>query len=95
MAASFLGSFVEVVEAFTIILAVGVTQSWRPAFIGTGLALFVLAVLVLVFGPLLGLVPIDILQFAIGTLLILFGMGNPPPVVKMGKRRWVARCSAR
>jgi len=74
MAASFLGSFVEVVEAFTIILAVGVTQSWRPAFIGTGLALFVLAVLVLVFGPLLGLVPIDILQFAIGTLLILFGM---------------------
>ena len=74
MAASFLGSFVEVVEAFTIILAVGVTQSWRPAFIGTGLALSVLAVLVLAFGPLLGLVPIDILQFAIGTLLILFGM---------------------
>ena len=74
MTASFLGSFVEVVEAFTIILAVGVTQSWRPAFIGTGLALSVLAVLVLVFGPLLGLIPIDILQFFIGTLLILFGM---------------------
>ncbi len=74
MTASFLGSFVEVVEAFTIILAVGVTQSWRPAFIGTGLALFVLAVLVLVFGPLLALIPIDILQFVIGTLLILFGM---------------------
>ena len=34
MTASFLGSFVEVVEAFTIILAVGVTQSWRPALIG-------------------------------------------------------------
>ncbi|MBB3590708.1 putative membrane protein [Rhizobium sp. BK529] len=72
--ASFLGSFVEVVEAFTIILAVGVTQSWRPAFIGTGLALAVLAVLVLVFGPLLALIPIEILQFFIGTLLILFGM---------------------
>ncbi|MBB3656587.1 putative membrane protein [Rhizobium sp. BK650] len=74
MTASFLGSFVEVVEAFTIILAVGVTQSWRPAFIGTGLALAVLAVLVLAFGPLLGLIPVEILQFAIGTLLILFGM---------------------
>lgn len=74
MTASFLGSFVEVVEAFTIILAVGVTRSWRPAFIGTGLALSVLAVLVVVFGPLLGLIPIDILQFVIGTLLILFGM---------------------
>ncbi|WP_018898074.1 COG4280 domain-containing protein [Rhizobium sp. 2MFCol3.1] len=72
--AAFLGSFVEVVEAFTIILAVGVTQSWRPAFIGTGLALAVLALLVLVFGPLLGLIPIDVMQFVIGTLLILFGL---------------------
>ncbi len=48
--AAFLGSFVEVVEAFTIILAVGVTQSWRPAFIGTGLALALLALLVLALG---------------------------------------------
>jgi uncharacterized membrane protein len=72
--ASFLGSFVEVVEAFTIILAVGVTQSWRPAFIGTGIALAVLAVLVLIFGPLIGAIPIDIMQFVIGTLLVLFGM---------------------
>ncbi|RCW87389.1 COG4280 domain-containing protein [Phyllobacterium bourgognense] len=74
MTAAFLGSFVEVVEAFTIILAVGVSRSWKPAFIGTGLALVVLAALVLVLGPLLGLIPIELLQFVIGTLLILFGM---------------------
>ncbi len=72
--ASFLASFVEVVEAFTIILAVGVTRSWRPAFIGTGLALLLLAALVAVFGPALRLIPIGLLQYAIGTLLILFGM---------------------
>ncbi len=72
--ASFLASFVEVVEAFTIVLAVGLTQSWRPAFIGSGLALLVLAALVAVFGPLLGLVPIHVLQFVVGVLLILFGM---------------------
>lgn len=72
--ASFLGSFVEVVEAFTIILAVGVTRSWRPAFIGMGLALVVLAILVLALGPLLGLIPVDIMQLVIGTLLILFGL---------------------
>lgn len=72
--AAFLGSFVEVVEAFTIILAVGVTQSWRPAFIGTGLALIVLAILVLTLGPLLGLIPLELMQFIIGTLLILFGL---------------------
>ncbi len=72
--AAFLGSFVEVVEAFTIILAVGVTQSWRPAFIGTGLALALLALLVLALGPLLGLIPIKLMQFVIGTLLVLFGL---------------------
>lgn len=72
--ASFLASLVEVVEAFTIVLAVGLTQSWRPAFAGTGLALLVLAALVVIFGPLLALVPIAALQFVVGALLILFGM---------------------
>jgi len=72
--ASFLGSFVEVVEAFTIVLAVCVTRSWRPALTGAALALAVLAALVLIFGPLLALIPIEILQFVVGVLLILFGM---------------------
>jgi len=72
--AAFLGSFVEVVEAFTIILAVGLSRGWRPAFAGTALALIVLGALILVLGPLLELVPIGLLQFVIGTLLILFGL---------------------
>jgi uncharacterized membrane protein len=72
--ASFLGSFVEVVEAFTIILAVGLSRSWRPAFIGTALALAVLAALIIVLGPLLGRIPIELLQYVVGVLLILFGI---------------------
>jgi len=72
--ASFLASFVEVVEAFTIVLAVGVTRGWRPALTGAALALAVLAALVLAFGPLLALIPITVLQFVVGVLLILFGM---------------------
>jgi len=72
--AAFLASFVEVVEAFTIVLAVGVTRSWRPALTGAALALAVLALLVLIFGPLLALIPITIMQFVVGVLLILFGM---------------------
>lgn len=74
IAAAFLASLVEVVEAFTIVLAVGITQSWRPALLGTGAGLLVLAILVLIFGPLLTLVPLGVLQFVIGVLLILFGM---------------------
>eukprot|EP01036_Dinobryon_divergens_P009828 gene9828-13149_t len=72
--ASFLASFVEVVEAFTIVLAVGITQSWRAALIGTAVALALLTVLVLIFGPLLTTVPLVLLQFIVGSLLILFGM---------------------
>lgn len=74
LSASFLGSFVEVVEAFTIVLAVGVTRSWGPALKGAALALALLAALVLVFGPLIALIPLQLMQFVIGLLLILFGM---------------------
>lgn len=72
--AAFLASLVEVVEAFTIVLAVGITQSWRSAFIGTAAAFVTLAVIVIVFGPLLTLVPLHILQYVVGVLLLLFGM---------------------
>ena len=74
IAAAFLASMVEAVEAFTVVLAVGLSRSWRPALTGAGLALLVLAILVIVFGPLLGLVPLHVLQFSIGVLLVLFGM---------------------
>jgi uncharacterized membrane protein len=72
--AAFLASMVEVVEAFTIVLAVGLTRGWRPALLGALLALVVLTVLVAVLGPLLELVPLALLQFLIGALLVLFGM---------------------
>jgi uncharacterized membrane protein len=72
--AAFLASLVEVVEAFTIVLAVGVVRGWRPAFLGTGAALVALSAIVLLLGPLLDRVPLHLLQFFIGVLLLLFGM---------------------
>lgn len=72
--AAFLGALVEVVEAFTIVLAVGVTQSWRAALTGAGLALALLVALVVIFGPLIALIPLALMQVIIGLLLILFGM---------------------
>ena len=53
ISASFLASLVEVVEAFTIVLAVGTVRGWRPALLGAGAALVLLAALVLSLGPLL------------------------------------------
>lgn len=72
---AFLASIVEVVEAFTIILAVGVLRGWRPAIAGTLAALVVLAVTVIALGPLLDRIPLHSLQLVIGVLLLLFGMG--------------------
>jgi len=72
---AFLASLVEVVEAFTIVLAVATLRGWRPAAIGTAGALALLAALVLLLGPLLGQIPIAWLQLAIGVLLLLFGLG--------------------
>jgi uncharacterized membrane protein len=75
ISAAFLASLVEVVEAFTIILAVATLRSWKPALIGTFAALGVLAALIVILGPLLDRVPLYILQLVIGVLLLLFGMG--------------------
>jgi Ca2+/H+ antiporter, TMEM165/GDT1 family len=72
--ASFLASSVECVEALTIVLAVGAVRGWRPALLGTGLAAALLAMLVVVFGAGLELLPLASLQTAIGILLLLFGM---------------------
>lgn len=72
--AAFLASLVEVVEAFTIILAVGLTRGWRPALLGAGLAFLLLVALAMVFGPVLTAIPIHLVQFVVGALLVLFGM---------------------
>lgn len=73
--AAFLASIVEVVEAFTIILAVGMLRGWRPAVAGALAGIAVLTVIVAVLGPLLDRVPIEGLQLVIGVLLLLFGLG--------------------
>ena len=74
ISAAFLASLVEVVEAFTIVLAVGTVRGWRPALTGAAAALAVLAALVLSLGPLLEQVPLQALQLVIGVLLLLFGL---------------------
>ena len=72
--AAFAASFVEAVEALTIVLAVGFARGWRPALSGAAAALAALAVLVAALGPLLGVIPIRAFQFVIGVLLLMFGL---------------------
>src|ERR1700756_3867048 len=69
--AAFLASLVEVVEAFTIVLAVSVLRGWRPAALGTAAGLGVLGLLIVALGPLLDRIPLHLLQLVIGVLLLL------------------------
>lgn len=75
ISAAFLASLVEVVEAFTIVLAVATLRGWRPAAFGAAAALGVLGAIVLTLGPLLDRVPLHLLQLVVGVLLLLFGIG--------------------
>jgi Ca2+/H+ antiporter, TMEM165/GDT1 family len=72
--AAFFAAFVEVVEAFTIVLAVSLVRGWRPALLGALAGFAALAVMIVVLGPLLGLIPLRALQFVVGVLLLLFGL---------------------
>jgi uncharacterized membrane protein len=74
MLAAFLASLVEFVEALTVVLAVGMVRGWRSALTGTGLAFAVLVALVVVLGPALTRIPLNLVQLVVGTLLLLFGM---------------------
>jgi uncharacterized membrane protein len=69
-----LASAVEMVEALTIVLALGVTRGWRAPLQGAVAALVVLVVLVALLGPALEAVPIDLLRLVVGSLLLVFGL---------------------
>jgi len=74
VASAFLASAVEMVEALTIVLAMGTTRDWRSALTGVGAAIVALAAVVAALGPALTLVPIDDLRLVVGALLLVFGL---------------------
>jgi Ca2+/H+ antiporter, TMEM165/GDT1 family len=73
--ATFAAAAVEVVEALTVVLAMGVTRSWRSALAGSGAALVALAGFTAVTGyALASWLPRSALQLTVGTLLLIFGL---------------------
>ena len=72
--AAFLASTVEFVEALTVVLAVGAVRGWRGALTGAGAAVFLLLLIVAVFGSALTRIPLATVQLVVGGLLLLFGL---------------------
>ena len=71
---AFLASAVEMVEALTIVLAVGITRDWRSSLTGVGIATLALAAIVAALGPALTVIPINDLRLVVGALLLVFGL---------------------
>jgi uncharacterized membrane protein len=69
-----LATAVEMVEALTIVLAVGVTRGWRATLTGVGVALIALAVVVAALGPAITHLSLTPLRLIVGGLLLVFGM---------------------
>jgi uncharacterized membrane protein len=74
LVAAFVASAVEMVEALTIVLAVGITREWRSTIIGAVGAALALAVVCGALGPALTLIPINVLRLVVGALLLAFGL---------------------
>src|SRR5579859_3079291 len=74
LTSAFLASAVEMVEALTIVLAVGVTREWRSTLVGVLVGLLALAAVVALVGPALVLIPLNALRVVVGTLLLIFGL---------------------
>jgi len=69
-----LASAVEMVEALTIVLALGTARGWRAPLLGSAAALGVLAVCTAALGPAIGALPLDVLRLVVGTLILVFGL---------------------
>jgi uncharacterized membrane protein len=69
-----LASAVEMVEALTIVLALGISRGWRAPLQGAAAAIAVLVLLVAALGPALEAIPLDLLRLVVGTLLLVFGL---------------------
>jgi len=74
VAAAFLASAVEMVEALTIVLAIAVTRGWRSPLLGAVAAAIALGLVVAAVGPALRLLPVDLLRLVVGALLLTFGL---------------------
>lgn len=73
--ATFLAGVVESIETLTVVLAAGVTRSWKSAWLGVGTGVLLLTLIIAIMGRLiLSVVPVSLLNVIIGLFLLLFGM---------------------
>ncbi|MBY0397161.1 MAG: hypothetical protein K2X91_11950, partial [Thermoleophilia bacterium] len=90
-AGALLATSIEVVEVVAIVVAVGVSRSWRAALSGAAAGLGVLIVLVAGLGPALQDVSLAPLRIVVGSLLMIFGLGwLRKGILRVSRDGWAA-----
>jgi Ca2+/H+ antiporter, TMEM165/GDT1 family len=75
LTSTFVASFVECVEALTIVLAMGITRGWKAALAGAATALVALTIFTAAAGyALSSWLPTAALQLVVGLLMLTFGL---------------------
>jgi uncharacterized membrane protein len=70
---TFLAAAIEVIEMVAIVVAVGVTRSWKASLVGAAGGLVVLTALIALLGTALRDVPLKPVRLVVGALLLTFG----------------------
>jgi len=82
---------IEVIEMVAIVVAVGVSRSWRASLLGACCGLLVLVATVGVLGPVLQEVSLQPLRLVVGALLLTFGLGwLRKGILRVSRDGWMA-----
>ena len=79
---AFAGSLIELVEILAVVLVVGSVAGWRNALAGAGSAVGLVVVVALIVGKGLALIPVHVLEFFAGVVLLAFGQMWARSVIK-------------
>lgn len=71
---TYVASLVEMIEALTIVLAIGVSREWRSTLFAACSAIASLAVITAIFGSAVAKIPITDIWIVMGGLLLVFGL---------------------
>jgi uncharacterized membrane protein len=86
-----LAASIEVIEMVAIVVAVGVSRSWRASLLGAGCGLLVLVATVGLLGPALQEVSLQPLRLVVGALLLVFGLGwLRKGILRVSREGWMA-----
>ena len=82
---------IEVIEMVAIVVAVGVSRSWRASLLGAAGGLLVLLAVVAALGAALEDVPLQPLRLVVGALLLVFGLGwLRKGILQVSRDGWMA-----